>query len=56
MSWAAAGVAIWTITAPWVVAGKVNTTSTIVNDVVVGAVALCLALATSRLAVAKRRP
>lgn len=47
MAWAAALLGVWTIIAPWVVAGPVDTTRTIVNNVVVGAVALLLALAAS---------
>ncbi|MFE5220446.1 SPW repeat protein [Streptomyces sp. NPDC056626] len=37
----------WTIIAPWVVAGDVSTTETIVNNIITGAVALLLALAAS---------
>ena len=55
MSWAAAGIGIWTIIAPWVVAGNVATTSTIVSNVVVGAVALVCALAMAGLGVARHR-
>ncbi|MEU0215145.1 SPW repeat protein [Streptomyces sp. NPDC006265] len=47
MSWAALGVGIWTVIAPWVVAGAVDTTSTVWSNVVTGAVAIVLALATS---------
>jgi len=47
MAWAAAAIGVWTIIAPWVVAGSVDTTRTIINNVVVGAVALLLALAAS---------
>jgi hypothetical protein len=44
-AWAAALIGVWTIVAPWVVAGNVDTTRTVVNNIVVGAVALLLALA-----------
>lgn len=44
MAWAACALAVWTIIAPWVVAGDVSTTRTIVNNVIVGVIALALAL------------
>lgn len=44
MAWGACLLSVWTIVAPWVVAGDVSTTRTIVNNVIVGAVALMLAL------------
>ncbi|GAA3379088.1 SPW repeat protein [Streptomyces sannanensis] len=47
MSWAAMGIGVWTIIAPWVVAGHAATTRTIASNVTIGAVALCLALATA---------
>ncbi|MFE0347376.1 SPW repeat protein [Streptomyces griseoluteus] len=43
-AWAAALIGIWMIIAPWVVAGNVSTTRTIISNVVAGAVGLCLAL------------
>ena len=46
-AWAAAVIGVWTIIAPWVVAGNVDTTRTIVNNVIVGCVALLLAMAAS---------
>ncbi|MGW0838945.1 SPW repeat protein [Streptomyces sp. NPDC002787] len=46
-AWAAAILGAWTIVAPWVVAGNVDTTRTVVNNVIVGIVALLLALAAS---------
>jgi hypothetical protein len=46
-AWAAALIGIWTIVAPWVVAGNVDTTRTVVNNIIVGALALLLALAAS---------
>lgn len=45
MAWGACILGIWTIIAPWVVAGSVATTKTIVNNVVAGAIATLLALA-----------
>ncbi|GGO90285.1 SPW repeat protein [Wenjunlia tyrosinilytica] len=45
MAWAATAMGTWTIVAPWVVAGNVDTTRTIVNNCVVGAVACLLGLA-----------
>jgi hypothetical protein len=47
MAWAAAVIGAWTIVAPWVVAGNVDTTRTVVNNIIVGAVALLLAIAAS---------
>ncbi|MEU0074396.1 SPW repeat protein [Streptomyces sp. NPDC006332] len=46
-AWAAAMIGVWTIISPWVVAGNVDTTRTMVNNIIVGAVALLLALVTS---------
>jgi hypothetical protein len=46
-AWAATLLGAWTIVAPWVVAGNVDTTRTIVNNIIVGAIALLLALAAS---------
>lgn len=43
-AWAAAVIGAWTIIAPWVVAGNVDTTRTIVNNIIVGVIALILAL------------
>ncbi|MFI8188485.1 SPW repeat protein [Streptomyces sp. NPDC085946] len=45
MAWAAAALGAWTIIAPWVVAGEVDTTRTITNNVIVGVIGLLLALA-----------
>ncbi|MCF0083155.1 SPW repeat protein [Streptomyces lomondensis] len=45
MAWAACALSVWTIVAPWVVAGDVSTTRTITNNIIVGAIALMLALA-----------
>ncbi|MGW1030384.1 SPW repeat protein [Streptomyces sp. NPDC002577] len=47
MAWAACALAVWTIISPWAVAGNVSTTRTIVNNVIVGVIALLLALAAS---------
>ncbi|WP_026248292.1 SPW repeat protein [Streptomyces sp. LaPpAH-108] len=44
-AWGAALIGVWMIISPWVVAGNVATTRTIVSNVVVGAVGLLLALA-----------
>ncbi len=43
---------LWTIISPWVVSGDVSTTRTIVNNVIVGVIALLLAL----MAAAAARP
>jgi hypothetical protein len=45
MAWAACALGVWTIVAPWVVAGNVDTTRTVVNNIITGAIALLLALA-----------
>jgi hypothetical protein len=55
MSWAAAGIGVWAIISPWVVAGDVATTSTIVSNVIVGAFAVLLAIATAGMGAAARR-
>jgi hypothetical protein len=47
MAWTACALGAWTIIAPWVVAGDVSTTRSIVNNIIVGAVALLLGLAAS---------
>ncbi|MGW1881463.1 SPW repeat protein [Streptomyces sp. NPDC001970] len=45
MAWSAIVIGAWTIIAPWLVAGDVATTRSIVSNVIVGVVALCLGLA-----------
>jgi hypothetical protein len=52
MAWGACVLSVWTIFAPWVVAGDVSTTRTIVNNIIVGVIALMLAL----MAAAAARP
>ncbi|MFE6200326.1 SPW repeat protein [Streptomyces sp. NPDC057838] len=47
MAWAACVLGAWTIVAPWVVAGDVDTTRTVVNNIITGVLALLLALAAS---------
>ncbi|MFE9647529.1 SPW repeat protein [Streptomyces sp. NPDC006365] len=47
MAWAACALGVWTIIAPWVVAGDVTSTRSIVSNVTVGTVALLLGLAAS---------
>src|SRR3954452_2340670 len=42
MAWAAAILGAWTIVAPWVVVGNVDTTRTVTNNIITGAVALLL--------------
>ncbi|GAB3458698.1 hypothetical protein GCM10027570_42540 [Streptomonospora sediminis] len=53
MGWAAVGIGIWTIVAPWVVAGPTPGGGTITSNVIAGAVALVLALAIAGLGMAK---
>ncbi|MFD3839551.1 SPW repeat protein [Streptomyces sp. NPDC058642] len=50
MAWAACALGIWTMVAPWAVAGDVSTTRSGVNNIIVGAIALLLGLAASALA------
>jgi hypothetical protein len=45
MAWVAAALGAWTIVAPWVVAGEVDTTRTVTNNVIVGVIVCLLALA-----------
>ncbi|CAM5648492.1 SPW repeat protein OS=Streptomyces alboniger OX=132473 GN=CP975_28810 PE=4 SV=1 [Streptomyces alboniger] len=45
MAWAACALGVWTIVAPWVVAGDQSTTRTVVSNVITGAVATLLAMA-----------
>lgn len=47
MGWAAAAIGVWTIIAPWVVSGNVDTTRTVVSNVITGAVAVVLGIATT---------
>jgi hypothetical protein len=51
MAWAACALGVWTIISQWVVAGNVDTTKTVVNNVIVGALAVLLALVASSPAV-----
>ncbi|GGU48434.1 SPW repeat protein [Streptomyces lavendofoliae] len=55
MAWAACAIGAWTIVSPWVVAGNVDTTRSVVNNIIVGAVALLLGLAMAASAMADRR-
>ncbi len=55
MSWAALGIALWTIITPWVVSGHAFITAAVVSNVVVGAVACVVALALARLGVTNVR-
>lgn len=54
MAWAACALGAWTIVAPWVVSGDVSTTRTVVNNIIVGAVALLLGLAASAMSGERR--
>ncbi|WP_053849081.1 SPW repeat protein [Streptomyces sp. NRRL B-24085] len=55
MAWAACALGLWTIVAPWAVAGDVSTTRSVVNNIIVGAIGLLLGLAASALAGRGRR-
>ncbi|MFI8343703.1 SPW repeat protein [Streptomyces sp. NPDC085639] len=45
MAWTAVALGAWTIIAPWVIAGEMDTTRTVVSNVIAGGLALCLGLA-----------
>ncbi|NGO13825.1 SPW repeat protein [Streptomyces sp. HC44] len=49
MSWAAAAIGAWTVIAPWVISGEMDTTRTVTSNVIVGALALIMGVATSGL-------
>lgn len=50
MAWAATVIGAWTIIAPWAVAGNVDTTRSVVSNVIVGAVALLCGVAMAAMA------
>lgn len=50
MAWTAVALGAWTIIAPWAIAGEMDTTRTVVSNVIAGAVALCLGLAMAAMA------
>jgi hypothetical protein len=54
MTWVAPVIGIWTIIAPWVVAGDMSTTSTIWSNVVTGAIALVFGAGAMGLAAMRR--
>ncbi|MFI8105277.1 SPW repeat protein [Streptomyces sp. NPDC086023] len=45
MAWAAVAIGAWTVLAPWVVVGEMDTTRSIVSNCITGGVALLLGLA-----------
>ncbi|GAA3383584.1 SPW repeat protein [Streptomyces racemochromogenes] len=45
MAWTAVAIGAWTIVAPWAIAGEMDTTRSVVSNVITGAVMLCLGLA-----------
>ncbi|MGW0775873.1 SPW repeat protein [Streptomyces sp. NPDC002835] len=45
MAWTACAIGAWTIVSPWVVVGEMDTTRSIVSNIIVGAVALLCGLA-----------
>ncbi|MEU5808266.1 MULTISPECIES: SPW repeat protein [unclassified Streptomyces] len=50
MAWTAVAIGAWTILAPWCISGNVDTTRTVVSNVITGGVALLLALAMAGMA------
>ena len=55
MAWAATLIGAWTIVTPWVVAGNVHTTRTIINNCVTGGVATFLGLMVVGVAMSGRK-
>ncbi|RSN49007.1 MULTISPECIES: SPW repeat protein [Actinomadura] len=55
MAWVVPVIGVWTIVAPWVIAGDQATTRTIWTNVVTGALAVCLGLAAMGVAMMRRR-
>ncbi|MUL40533.1 hypothetical protein FZ103_04950 [Streptomonospora sp. PA3] len=53
MSWAAVGIGVWTIIAPWLVAGPTAAVAPIISNVVAGGVAVLLALTIAGMGMAK---
>ncbi|MEU7769163.1 SPW repeat protein [Nocardia sp. NPDC049190] len=51
--WAAPLLGLWTILAPWIVSGDVDTTSTIWNNVIAGAIAVLLGLGSMVLGISR---
>ncbi|MER5211867.1 SPW repeat protein [Streptomyces sp. NPDC002838] len=47
MAWASCALGVWTIISAWVISGDVDTTRTVVNNVLVGVIALVLGIAAS---------
>ncbi|MDI9835264.1 SPW repeat protein [Streptomyces sp. KAU_LT] len=56
MAWACCALGLWTIISPWAVAGDVSTTRSVVNNVIVGVIALLLGLAASAAARSAEKP
>ncbi|MFJ8567180.1 SPW repeat protein [Streptomyces sp. NPDC093514] len=50
MAWTAVVLGAWTIIAPWAIAGEMDTTRTVVSNVIAGGLALCLGLAMAAMA------
>lgn len=55
LGWVAIAIGVWTIVAPWAVAGSADTTKTITNNAIVGGVACLLGLATMAMGLMKRK-
>ncbi|MFD9337456.1 SPW repeat protein [Streptomyces sp. NPDC060028] len=54
MAWTAVAIGAWTIIAPWVIAGEMDTTRSVTSNVITGAVAVCLGLAMAAMAGGRR--
>ena len=55
ITWVAPVLGVWTVIAPWVVNGGVATTATIVNNVVIGLIAVLLGLGAMSLGISRTR-
>lgn len=55
MAWAGCALGVWTIICQWAISGNVDTTKTIVNNVLVGVIALLLGIAATIVAMVSAR-
>ncbi|MFE9093027.1 SPW repeat protein [Streptomyces sp. NPDC007264] len=54
MGWVATAIGVWTIISPWVVAGAPTTTKVVLSNIITGAVAVLLGLATTSMGRVRR--
>jgi hypothetical protein len=55
MGWVAAAIGVWTIISPWAVSGAPSTADVVVSNIITGAVAVLLGLATTAMGAMERR-